>query len=145
MVIAVALSSVDGYFGAASRSLSTWQAATGKREGRSMAKAGPKAPSAKRAGGSARTPRRQPAPKAPLDVRLTVSLKFGEAPNDTMTVMQDRRIPMVDSIFRNRDRVFRGLAQILLRAGLTQPKIAAQLLPLVHRQLRAAPKFRNGI
>ncbi len=37
----------------------------------------------------------------PLDVELTVKFNFGYSPEDSVTVMKERRIPKVDSVFKN--------------------------------------------
>lgn len=69
--------------------------------------------------------------REPLDVRLTLRFKFGNAPADQVTVMDGRRVPMVGSVIENRDRILRAFAQSLVRAGLHQPKVVRELfLPL---------------
>jgi hypothetical protein len=69
----------------------------------------------------------------PLEVRLSVRLRFGDKPRETLTFMDDRRVPMVDSVLKNRDRIMQGLTALLLRASLAQPKIARELLPILSR------------
>jgi hypothetical protein len=70
-------------------------------------------------------------PKGPLEVRVTMRFKFGEQPDDVITMMDDRRIPMVDSVFRNRDRIIRSFVKLLVKAGMAQPRVARELLPVV--------------
>lgn len=65
----------------------------------------------------------------PLDVELTVSFRFGEEPGDKVTVIDNRSVPMVGSVFDQRDSLMRGFVKLLLKAGLTQPKVLAQLVP----------------
>lgn len=65
----------------------------------------------------------------PLEVKLTLRYRFGEEPDDTVTVMNDRAIPMVDSVFKNRDRIVRAFAMTLVRAGITKPKVVRELVP----------------
>jgi hypothetical protein len=87
-------------------------------------------------------------PPVPIDVRLTVSFRFGDEPQDRVTVMNDRRVPLVGSIFDSRDAVLRGFSRLLLKAGAMQPRVAAELLPLLkllpvgsrRRQNEARPK-----
>jgi hypothetical protein len=67
----------------------------------------------------------------PLEVRMTVRFNFGETPEDAVTVMNDRRIPMVGSVFESRDRILRGFTTLLVRASMTQPKVAKELFPLL--------------
>lgn len=65
----------------------------------------------------------------PLEVKLTLRYRFGDEPDDTVTVMDDRAIPMVDSVFKNRDRIVRAFAMTLVRAGVTKPKVVRELVP----------------
>jgi hypothetical protein len=79
-------------------------------------------------------PQKRPAPRRPrppLDVHLTVRFRFGEEASDQVTVMDDRRIPMVDSVFKSRDRIVRGFVALLLKTGMTQPKVARELFPVL--------------
>ncbi|WP_240433586.1 hypothetical protein [Solimonas sp. K1W22B-7] len=69
--------------------------------------------------------------KEPLEVRMTMRFKFGDEPDDIITMMEDRPVPMVDSVFKNRDSIVRGFVSLLLRAGLKQPKVASEIFPLV--------------
>ena len=72
-------------------------------------------------------PRRKP--REPLDVRLTFKINFGDTPADAVTVMSERRVPMVNSVFDQRDRIIRTFAMSLLRVGLTQPKVVSEVFP----------------
>lgn len=71
--------------------------------------------------------RREP---QPLDVSLTVRFNFGETPEEALTVIDDRRIPMVGSVFANRDRIIRGFVSLLLKTGLRDAKVARKILGL---------------
>ncbi|HZU77222.1 MAG TPA: hypothetical protein VFA70_10690 [Dehalococcoidia bacterium] len=68
--------------------------------------------------------------REPLDVRLSLRFRFGDAPADEVTVMDDRRVPMVGSVLENRDRILRAFAQTLVRVSLRQPKVIRELFPL---------------
>lgn len=70
----------------------------------------------------------------PLEVELTVSFKFGEEPGDTVTPIRERRVPMVDSVFKNRDRIVRAFVKLLMKTGLKSPKVVGQMLPLGKRR-----------
>jgi hypothetical protein len=59
----------------------------------------------------------------PLDVELTVVMNFGDAPEDAVTLMRDRRVPLVGSVFDNRDRIARGFLRLLVRSGLSRPDV----------------------
>lgn len=65
----------------------------------------------------------------PVEVRLTLRYRFGDEPDDTVTMMDDRAIPMVDSVFKNRDRIVRAFAMTLVRAGIGKPKVVSELVP----------------
>ncbi len=69
--------------------------------------------------------------QAPLEVRLTLNYKFGDDPGDVVNIMDDRRIPMVNSVFENRDRIMRGFVMSLLRAGASQPKVIREVFPAI--------------
>lgn len=80
----------------------------------------------------------------PLEVRLTLRYRFGDEPDDTVTVMDDRAVPMVDSVFKNRDRIVRALAMTLVRAGVTRPKVVSELVPGLDLLRRAVSKGKAG-
>jgi hypothetical protein len=65
----------------------------------------------------------------PLEVDLTLVFRFGDEPDDAVTVIDNRRVPMVGSIFDSRDAVMRGFVRHMLKAGLTQPKVLGEVLP----------------
>jgi hypothetical protein len=66
----------------------------------------------------------------PLDVQLTLRMNFGEVPDDAITVIDDRRVPMVGSVFEYRDRIVRAFAMLLVKTGMAQPRVARELFPL---------------
>lgn len=74
-------------------------------------------------------PKHRRAPE-PLDVSLTVRFNYGERPEDAVTVIDDRRIPMIGSVFANRDRIIRSFVGLLLRTGLREPSVAKKILGL---------------
>ena len=59
--------------------------------------------------------------KQPMEVILTVKFNFGDHPRDAMTLVQERRVPLVGSIFDNRDRIAREFLRLLVKAGARQP------------------------
>ena len=59
--------------------------------------------------------------KQPMEVVLTVKFNFGDHPRDAMTLMHERRVPLVGSIFENRDRIAREFLRLLVKAGARQP------------------------
>ena len=69
--------------------------------------------------------------REPLEVRMTMRFNFGDTPEEAVTVMNDRRVPMVGSVFESRDRILRAFATMLVRTGMAQPKVAKELFPLL--------------
>lgn len=57
----------------------------------------------------------------PLEIELTVQMNFGEAPGDTLTLIDQRRVPMIGSVLDNRDRIAREFLRLLVKAGLRAP------------------------
>ncbi len=65
----------------------------------------------------------------PLEVDLTVAFRFGDEPGDKVTMIDNRRIPLVGSVFDSRDALVRNFVKLLLKAGLTQPRVLGELVP----------------
>jgi len=82
---------------------------------------------------TAKSPALKPSKKKPepLEVRLTLSYKFGDEADDSVTIMNNRAVPMVNSVFDNRDRILRGLVVTLLKAGASQPKVMREVFPAI--------------
>lgn len=88
---------------------------------------------------SARSRERQTKDEEPLEVQLTVAFRFGEDPGDRVVMIDNRSIPMVDTVFESRDTIVRNFAKLLVRAGLTQPKVLQELLPAL-KLLKRRPR-----
>ncbi|HVT35827.1 MAG TPA: hypothetical protein VHE37_09595 [Nevskiaceae bacterium] len=84
----------------------------------------------KRSASKSRAPRR----REPVNVELTVRFNFGQQPEDAVTVIDHRRIPMVDSVFRSRDAILRGFVSLLVKAGLKQPAVVRELIPFTRKR-----------
>ncbi len=67
----------------------------------------------------------------PVDVHLTLKMNFGDSRHDAVTVIDNRRVPMVGSVFSYRDRIVRGFAMLLVKTGMAQPRVARELFPLL--------------
>ena len=76
-----------------------------------------------------KTKARREKEEEPLEVDLTVRFRFGDEPGDTVTMIDNRRIPLVGNVFDSRDAMVRGFVKLLLKAGLTQPKVLGELVP----------------
>lgn len=57
----------------------------------------------------------------PLEIELTFKVNFGEAPGDSLTLVDERKVPLVGSVFDNRDRIAREFLRLLVKAGLRGP------------------------
>lgn len=78
----------------------------------------------------ARTKRPSRKAQPPLDVDLTLVFRFGDAPEDQVTVLDQQRVPMVDSVFASRDVIQRHFVKLLLKAAVAQPRVMSEILPL---------------
>ena len=56
-----------------------------------------------------------------LEVILSFKMRFGEAPDDQLTLIDERRVPLVGSVFDNRDRIAREFLRLLVKAGVRRP------------------------
>lgn len=64
---------------------------------------------------------------------LTFKMNFGDRPEDALTLIKSRRVPLAGSVFENRDRIARGFMHLLLRAGAMQPRVWRGMLSLKNR------------
>lgn len=85
------------------------------------------------------SPPRRPRRGDPLEVRLSLKVRFGDEPDESVVLMKDRQVPMVDSVFQNRDRILRGFTMLLLKASLAQPKVVREVFPA----LKLMGRLRN--
>lgn len=68
-------------------------------------------------------------PEEPLEVRVSLRFVFGDGPGESVRMIDDRRVPLVGSVFEHRDRILRSFAMLMLRAGVAQPKVIAEIFP----------------
>ena len=78
-----------------------------------------------------RKARRQRKQEEPLEVELTLRYRFGETDAEQVTIMDQRRVPMVGGVFKYRDKILRGFTSSLIKAGMTQKKVVRELMPLL--------------
>ena len=82
--------------------------------------------------------------KQPLDIRLTMRVKFGKEPDEQVTVVNNRQLKLVGSVFKYRDRAINFLVYEVLRAGARQPKVYGGLAPAAMGIMRSfTSRFRN--
>lgn len=79
--------------------------------------------------------RRQP----PLEVVLTFKMNFSHRPEDALTLIKNRRLPLVGSVFQNRDRIARGMVRLLITASARQPQVWRGVLSLRRRLMGEGP------
>lgn len=60
---------------------------------------------------------------------MTVIVNTGDAPEDHITLMRDRELKLVGSVFQYRDRIQRFLIHGLLRVATTSPAAYKELVP----------------
>ena len=65
--------------------------------------------------------------KKPLDVILTLKINLGDQPGDAVTLLEEQRIPLVGSVFENRERIAREFVSLMIKAG-AQPRALRKLL-----------------
>lgn len=68
-------------------------------------------------------------PRPPLQVELTVVVKTGERPQDTITILDEFQVPMVGSVFQYRDLIVHFFATSLVRVALASPAFYQELAP----------------
>ena len=64
----------------------------------------------------------------PMEVILTLKVNFGNNPADAMTLIEERKVPLVGSVFDNRDRIAREFLRLLMMAGARQPQVLKKML-----------------
>ena len=70
--------------------------------------------------------------KPPMDVVLTLKVNFGDSPHDAVTLLEETKVPLVGSVFENRDRIAREFLRLLLAATSRQPRVLKTLF--THRE-----------
>jgi hypothetical protein len=72
-----------------------------------------------------RLKRRRP---PPLEVELTVVMNLGDAPQDAVTLVRERRVPLVGSVFENRDRIARSFLRLIAASPLRSRNVMRKIL-----------------
>ena len=63
-----------------------------------------------------------------LDIRMSFTVRYGDAPEDELVVMCERPLKLVGSVFRYRDKIMQSLASTLVKVALLQPKVARRVV-----------------
>lgn len=67
--------------------------------------------------------------KKPVDIRLTMRVKFGTEPEDIVTVVDNRRLKLIGSAFKYRDKAISFFVYQVLRAGARKPRVYGRFAP----------------
>ena len=62
-----------------------------------------------------------------MDVILTLKVNLGDHPGDAITLLEEQRVPLVGSVFENRERIAREFVSLLVKVG-AQPRALRRLL-----------------
>jgi len=65
----------------------------------------------------------------PLDIRLSLTVNFGDRPEDAVQIIPERRLKFAGNVFLYRDRIIRFLLFNTLKAATEQPDVYRELLP----------------
>ena len=67
--------------------------------------------------------------REPIQVNMTLVVKTGPEPEDKFTIMDNRRVPMVGSVFEYRLRIRRFFVSTLLRVATSSPAVYREIAP----------------
>lgn len=71
-------------------------------------------------------------------MRVSLRFTFGDELGDSVQMIDDRRVPLVGSVFENRDLILHSFTLLMLRAGIMQSKVIAEssrrfaCFPIIH-------------
>lgn len=69
------------------------------------------------------------AERDPLEINLTLVIRTGPDPVDRFTIMNNRKIPMVGSVFEYRNRIQRFVVRALLKVASSSPAVYREVAP----------------
>lgn len=69
----------------------------------------------------------------PLRIELSLAVNVGDEPEDRVTILNEREIPMVDSVFRYRDRITRFGIGMVWRVVARSPAAYREIVPSLFR------------
>lgn len=68
-----------------------------------------------------------------LDLQLSFSVRYGDAPDEQVVFMDERDMKMVGNLFQYRDKILGHLGKSLVKVAMLQPKIAASAAQAARR------------
>lgn len=81
--------------------------------------------------------------REPLKVELNVVVKTGDDPEDRVTIVDDREVPMVGSVFEYRDRIMRFSVGMIWRVVATSPAVYREVVPGMFHYLNTLRRGRE--
>lgn len=79
--------------------------------------------------------RRKIHPDEPLEIFVSFAVRTGAEPDQHHQILDHQRIPMVGTVFDNRDRIMRYVAMNIIKVAALQTELARSLTPVL-RHLR---------
>lgn len=65
-----------------------------------------------------------------------MAVRYGDEPDESLTVVDGRKVPMVGSVFEQRDRIVRGFGKVLLKTLSARPSLLREVIPFRTRRDR---------
>ncbi len=62
-------------------------------------------------------------------MRMSFTVRTGDEEEDVITIMDERELKMVGSVFQHRDKAARFLAMTLVKVAATNRKVFTQVVP----------------
>lgn len=78
--------------------------------------------------------RRKSRNEEPLEIYVSFTVRTGKAADEKFQLLDHQRVPMVGTVFDNRDRALRFLAVSLVKVAAMQTNVMRTLLPLIRRR-----------
>lgn len=75
--------------------------------------------------------RRRIKPDEPLEIFVSFTVRTGKGPEHCHQILDHQRVPMVGTVFDNRDRMMRFLAVNMVKIAALQTEVARSLMPVI--------------
>jgi hypothetical protein len=82
--------------------------------------------------------------REPLQVHLSMVVRTGPDPEDQLTLLNNRKLYMLGSVFEYRARMQRFLVAGLLRVATTSPRVYREIAPGLSAMLDGLRSRRRG-
>lgn len=81
--------------------------------------------------------------REPLKVELNVVVRTGEDPEDLVTIIDHREVPMIGSIFTQRDRIMRFSIGMIWRVVAKSPAAYREIVPGLFQYLNLTGRSKR--